>query len=213
MPSLLRSVTLRASPVIGTHFPTSSIPDAVFYERSPLAVSVCDPHPFLDFDAGTYLVTKTIFVPAGTTIVGEVFSVIMASGPNFANQATPTPVLQVCDSHILTGHGYIQPPGWECRGYRSRRNQRHGYHHPGRVGRSDRYRMERQSELSGGNGHVGRSHPPWWNDCECCRNPRVAAIINTYLLRAQISTPRTVLKPGRTSQNVHRRSSASISQR
>ncbi|KAJ7216702.1 pectate lyase superfamily protein-domain-containing protein [Mycena rebaudengoi] len=49
----------------------------------------------LFFEAGTYLVTDTIFVPAGTIIVGQMFSVIMGSGPKFANQNAPTPVLRV----------------------------------------------------------------------------------------------------------------------
>ncbi|KAJ7832076.1 glycoside hydrolase family 55 protein [Mycena olivaceomarginata] len=49
----------------------------------------------LYFDAGTYLVKKTIFVPAGTIIVGEMFSVIMGSGTAFQNQGSPTPVLRV----------------------------------------------------------------------------------------------------------------------
>ncbi|KAJ7653050.1 pectate lyase superfamily protein-domain-containing protein [Mycena rosella] len=47
------------------------------------------------FEAGTYLVTDTIFVPAGTIIVGEMFSVIMGSGPKFADQNSPTPVIRV----------------------------------------------------------------------------------------------------------------------
>ncbi|KAJ7258913.1 exo-beta-1,3-glucanase [Mycena rebaudengoi] len=49
----------------------------------------------LFIEAGTYLVTDTIFVPPGTIIVGQMFSVIMGSGPKFANQNTPTPVLRV----------------------------------------------------------------------------------------------------------------------
>lgn len=53
--------------------------------------NLCSP----DFDAGTYLVKKTIFVPAGTIIVGEMFSVIMGSGAAFQNQGSPTPVLRV----------------------------------------------------------------------------------------------------------------------
>ncbi|KAJ6557609.1 pectate lyase superfamily protein-domain-containing protein [Mycena capillaripes] len=47
------------------------------------------------FEAGTYLVTDTIFVPAGTMIVGEMFSVILASGPKFADQNSPTPIIRV----------------------------------------------------------------------------------------------------------------------
>ncbi|KAJ7265334.1 glycoside hydrolase family 55 protein, partial [Mycena rebaudengoi] len=47
------------------------------------------------FEAGTYLVTDTIFVPPNTIIVGQMFSVIMGAGPKFANQNSPTPVLRV----------------------------------------------------------------------------------------------------------------------
>ena len=46
-------------------------------------------------DAGTYKVTKTILVPAGTRLVGEAFSVIMSSGAFFANVNAPQPMLQV----------------------------------------------------------------------------------------------------------------------
>ncbi|KAJ7834921.1 exo-beta-1,3-glucanase [Mycena olivaceomarginata] len=47
------------------------------------------------FEAGTYLVTDTIFVPAGTSIVGDMFSVIMGTGAKFADQANPRPVVRV----------------------------------------------------------------------------------------------------------------------
>ncbi|KAF7342223.1 Glucan 1,3-beta-glucosidase [Mycena venus] len=47
------------------------------------------------FEAGTYLVTDTIFVPSGTMIVGDMFSVIMGSGPKFADQKNPRPVIRV----------------------------------------------------------------------------------------------------------------------
>ncbi|KAF8634219.1 hypothetical protein AX17_004266 [Amanita inopinata Kibby_2008] len=47
------------------------------------------------FDAGTYLVEKTIFVPAETIIVGEMFSTILGSGSAFSSQSSPTPVLKV----------------------------------------------------------------------------------------------------------------------
>ncbi|KAJ7225020.1 pectate lyase superfamily protein-domain-containing protein [Mycena rebaudengoi] len=58
--------------------------------------SILGPLTFLTvIEAGTYLVTDTIFVPPGTIIVGQMFSVIMGSGPKFANQNTPTPVLRV----------------------------------------------------------------------------------------------------------------------
>ncbi|KAJ6578345.1 pectin lyase fold/virulence factor [Mycena capillaripes] len=44
------------------------------------------------FEAGTYLVTDTIFVPAGTIIVGEI---IMGTSANFADQNNPRPVIRV----------------------------------------------------------------------------------------------------------------------
>jgi len=47
------------------------------------------------FDAGTYRVTKTIYVPAGSRIVGEAYAVIMSSGAFFANINAPQPVMQI----------------------------------------------------------------------------------------------------------------------
>ena len=49
------------------------------------------------FDAGTYKVNRTIFIPAGSKIVGESYSVIMSSGTFFsASTATAAvPVVQV----------------------------------------------------------------------------------------------------------------------
>ncbi|KAJ6556359.1 pectate lyase superfamily protein-domain-containing protein [Mycena capillaripes] len=52
----------------------------------------------LFFEAGTYLVTDTIFVPPGTVIVGEMFATIMGTGPNFADQNNPRPVIRVGNS-------------------------------------------------------------------------------------------------------------------
>ncbi|KAJ7919716.1 putative exo-beta-1,3-glucanase [Mycena leptocephala] len=49
----------------------------------------------LIIETGTYLVTDTIFVPAGTQIVGVLYSVIMGSGAKFADQQSPTPVVRV----------------------------------------------------------------------------------------------------------------------
>ena len=46
------------------------------------------------FDAGTYIVTSTLQIPAGTQIVGEAWSVIMGSGSNFNNQNIPQVVVQ-----------------------------------------------------------------------------------------------------------------------
>lgn len=49
----------------------------------------------LFFDAGTYRVTSTLFIPAGSKIVGEGYSVIMSSGSYFDNMASPQPVVRV----------------------------------------------------------------------------------------------------------------------
>ncbi|KAH0838875.1 glycoside hydrolase family 55 protein [Lanmaoa asiatica] len=46
------------------------------------------------FDAGVYYVTKTITIPAGTQIVGEAWSVILAGGRNFQSQRHPRPVIR-----------------------------------------------------------------------------------------------------------------------
>ena len=46
-------------------------------------------------DAGTYLVSSTILIPAGSQIVGESYSVIMSSGDTFADVSTPIPVVQI----------------------------------------------------------------------------------------------------------------------
>lgn len=46
-------------------------------------------------DAGTYKVTKTIFIPKGSKIVGETYSVIMSSGTYFSNINSPQAVVQV----------------------------------------------------------------------------------------------------------------------
>lgn len=47
------------------------------------------------FDAGTYLVTKTLLIPPGAKMVGESYPVIMSSGSFFANMASPQPVVKV----------------------------------------------------------------------------------------------------------------------
>ncbi|KAJ3726382.1 exo-beta-1,3-glucanase [Lentinula guzmanii] len=47
------------------------------------------------FDAGTYIVTKTLTIPAGTQLVGEGWSVIAGSGAAFQNVNSPEPVVQV----------------------------------------------------------------------------------------------------------------------
>jgi hypothetical protein len=47
------------------------------------------------FDAGTYIVSDTIAIPAGTQIVGEVWSQIMGTGSKFTDYNNPQPVIQV----------------------------------------------------------------------------------------------------------------------
>lgn len=47
------------------------------------------------FDAGTYIVTSTIFVPPGTRMVGEAWSVISAKGSKFQDPNNPQVVIQV----------------------------------------------------------------------------------------------------------------------
>lgn len=49
----------------------------------------------LFFDQGTYKVTRTLYVPPGSRIVGEAYSVIMASGSTFSSITKPIPVVQV----------------------------------------------------------------------------------------------------------------------
>ncbi|KAF9218921.1 glycoside hydrolase family 55 protein [Gyrodon lividus] len=46
------------------------------------------------FDAGTYYVTDTITIPAGTQIVGEAWSVVLAGGRNFEDHNNPRVVVQ-----------------------------------------------------------------------------------------------------------------------
>lgn len=48
------------------------------------------------FPAGTYIVTGTIFVPAGSIIVGDAYaSAISATGSNFWNPSAPTTMVKV----------------------------------------------------------------------------------------------------------------------
>ena len=49
-------------------------------------------------DAGTYKVTKTVFIPKGSRIVGESYSVIMSSGSYFNNINSPQAVVQVSNA-------------------------------------------------------------------------------------------------------------------
>ncbi|TAQ83887.1 hypothetical protein B7494_g7784 [Chlorociboria aeruginascens] len=47
------------------------------------------------FDAGTYKVTSTIYIPPGSKIVGESYSVIMGSGAFFSSITAPQPIISV----------------------------------------------------------------------------------------------------------------------
>jgi glucan 1,3-beta-glucosidase len=47
------------------------------------------------FDAGTYIVTSTLTIPAGTQMVGEAWSVIAGKGSTFQDMNNPQPVVQV----------------------------------------------------------------------------------------------------------------------
>nr|ADX07323.1 putative exo-beta-1,3-glucanase [Flammulina velutipes] len=47
------------------------------------------------FDAGTYVVTSTLTIPAGVQIVGEAWSVIAGKGSAFQNAGSPVPVVKV----------------------------------------------------------------------------------------------------------------------
>ncbi|KAJ6500534.1 exo-beta-1,3-glucanase [Mycena sanguinolenta] len=47
------------------------------------------------FDAGTYVVTSTLKIPAGTQVVGEIWSVIAGKGSAFQDQSNPQVVVQV----------------------------------------------------------------------------------------------------------------------
>jgi hypothetical protein len=60
-----------------------------------LLVSAAASGKIVYFDAGDYLVTRTIFVPAGSRIVGEAYSVILSSGSFFNSMSAPKPVVQI----------------------------------------------------------------------------------------------------------------------
>lgn len=47
------------------------------------------------FDQGTYKVTRTLYFPPGSRIVGEAYPVIMASGSTWSDISKPVPVIQV----------------------------------------------------------------------------------------------------------------------
>lgn len=47
------------------------------------------------FDAGTYKITKTLYIPGNSKIVGETYPVIMSSGAFFGDMTNPQPVVRV----------------------------------------------------------------------------------------------------------------------
>lgn len=49
----------------------------------------------LYFDHGAYIITDTVKVPKDIKMTGEIWPLIMASGPNFGNMEAPRPVFQV----------------------------------------------------------------------------------------------------------------------
>jgi len=49
----------------------------------------------LFFPHGTYLITDTVYIPPGTRMVGEAWSVLMASGTGFNDPTNPKPMLLV----------------------------------------------------------------------------------------------------------------------
>lgn len=49
------------------------------------------------FDAGTYIISSTVTIPAGTQMIGEAWSTIMGSGPFFSNISNPQVVVRIGD--------------------------------------------------------------------------------------------------------------------
>ncbi|KAJ5779779.1 hypothetical protein N7457_007499 [Penicillium paradoxum] len=49
----------------------------------------------LFFDQGTYKITNTLYVPPGSRIVGEAYSVLMATGSVWSSITNPVPVVQI----------------------------------------------------------------------------------------------------------------------
>ncbi|KAL8933128.1 MAG: hypothetical protein Q9216_006515, partial [Gyalolechia sp. 2 TL-2023] len=46
-------------------------------------------------DSGVYRITRTLYLPKGSKIVGEAYPIILSSGPTFAKMSDPQPVVQV----------------------------------------------------------------------------------------------------------------------
>ncbi|ORX52811.1 pectin lyase-like protein [Hesseltinella vesiculosa] len=47
------------------------------------------------FPAGTYIISNTVHVPAGSRLTGEAWSILMAKGQAFQDETKPTPMIQV----------------------------------------------------------------------------------------------------------------------
>lgn len=54
----------------------------------------CDNH-FRYFPYGVYFIKDTLHIPVGSRIIGQAWSQIMASGPNFQDELNPRAVAQV----------------------------------------------------------------------------------------------------------------------
>ncbi|MBA7493104.1 hypothetical protein ES702_03659 [subsurface metagenome] len=66
---------------------TAALQNAVYAAHSS--------NKILFIDGGDYIVTSTIYVPGGSKIVGEIFPVILATGPYWSDISNPLPVIQV----------------------------------------------------------------------------------------------------------------------
>ncbi|KAI6165441.1 glycoside hydrolase family 55 protein [Pisolithus thermaeus] len=63
-------------------------------------------------DAGTYYITDTLIIPAGSQVAGEAWSVIMGGGSNFQDESNPKAVVQAgeaCSSNVLGINGMGGP--------------------------------------------------------------------------------------------------------
>ncbi|KPI42190.1 Glucan 1,3-beta-glucosidase [Cyphellophora attinorum] len=49
----------------------------------------------LYIDAGVYVLTKTLYIPAGARITGEAYPTLLATGSFFADMSTPQPFIQI----------------------------------------------------------------------------------------------------------------------
>ena len=65
---------------------------AVFQAAVDTAVSQ---NKILFIDAGTYVLTSTISIPAGARIVGEAYPILLASGSFFSDKSNPQPFIQI----------------------------------------------------------------------------------------------------------------------